>query len=258
MMAWNLLQDRARRARRSTARSRSSVEKPRARRRRGVGIVLVGRPRGSHWSRSASVSPASAFVQPTGARCVIVGLVACSVSSACDPPCVDRLGEAGGPRGTRCSKAAPLLFTVLTLIAVLIGGVAELLPTRWSCKRRRRTPRTRQKPYTRARARGPRHLRPRGLLHLPLADDPAACARDAALRRLLEARRTPSTTTRSSGAASAPARTSRAMGGKYPNLWHYAHMHGPARHQPRLEHAPLQVAGRADRSTPSSRARSWR
>ena len=40
-------------------------------------------------------------------------------------------------------------------------------------------------------------------------------------------RRSSSTTTRSSGARSAPGPTCTALGGKYPNLWHYPHLMDP-------------------------------
>ena len=61
-----------------------------------------------------------------------------------------------------------------------------------------------------AAARRPRHLHARGLLQLPLADDPPAARRDRALRPLFTGRRERSTTIRSSSAPSAPARTWRA------------------------------------------------
>ena len=59
----------------------------------------------------------------------------------------------------------------------------------------------------RAAAGRARHLHPRGLLQLPLADDPPVPRRDAALRRTTRWRASSSTTTRSSGAASAPGPT---------------------------------------------------
>ena len=85
----------------------------------------------------------------------------------------------------------------------------------------------------RSRARGARHLRARGLLHVPLADDPSVRAREPQRygepSTMAESK---STTTRSSGAPSAPVRIWRAKAAKYPSLWHYRHLIDPRGSRP--------------------------
>ena len=86
-----------------------------------------------------------------------------------------RPGSPDQPTWHALVEGKPLLFTVLLLVAVLIGGIAQILPTIFApsavpCDRRG------PEALLAARARGPRHLHPRGLLPLPLADDPDAPA----------------------------------------------------------------------------------
>ena len=68
-----------------------------------------------------------------------------------------------------------------------VGGLVEIVPLYF--QRRRSTPVAGIKPYAPLRAGRARHLHPRGLLQLPLADDPAVPRRDRALRPLLGGRR---------------------------------------------------------------------
>ena len=76
---------------------------------------------------------------------------------------------------------------VLILLVVAVGGIVEIVPLFF--QRSTTQPVAGLKPLHRAAAGRPRHLHPRGLLQLPLADDPRPACRDAALRPLLDGRR---------------------------------------------------------------------
>ena len=76
---------------------------------------------------------------------------------------------------------------VLILLVVAVGGLVEIVPLFFQ-KSTTEAGRGRRA-LDAAAARRPRHLRARGLLQLPLADDPAVPRRDAALRPLLGGRR---------------------------------------------------------------------
>ncbi len=78
-----------------------------------------------------------------------------------------------------------------------------------------------------ARTRRPQHLRARGLLQLPFADDPPRCATRSSATATIRSRPRACTTGRSSGAASAPGRISPALGGKYSDEWHRDHLRQP-------------------------------
>ena len=73
------------------------------------------------------------------------------------------------------------------VIVIAVGGLVEIVPLYLSNEVT--TPAPGVKPLPRAGARRPRHLYPRGLLQLPLADDPAVARRDRALRPLFAGRR---------------------------------------------------------------------
>ena len=109
------------------------------------------------------------------------------------------------PLGHEKIETSNFLMIVLILLAVAVGGIVEIVPLFF--QRSTTQPVEGLKPYTRAAAGGPRHLHPRGLLQLPLADGAAVPRRDAALRAATRWPASSSTTTRSSGAASAPAPT---------------------------------------------------
>ena len=83
--------------------------------------------------------------------------------------------------GCRCT------FTVLVTVAVVVASLFEIIPT-FLIKSNVPTIAS-VKPYTPLELGGPRHLHPRGLLQLPLADDPPVPLRDRALRRVLQAGR---------------------------------------------------------------------
>ena len=79
------------------------------------------------------------------------------------------------PAWHRLLEGRALLFTVARRSSPCSSAASPSSSRRSSSSRRRAALATRA-PYTRARARGPRHLRARGLLHLPLADDPTVRA----------------------------------------------------------------------------------
>ncbi len=135
--------------------------------------------------------------------------------------------ESGKPSWFGIIERRPLTFTVLTLVAILIGGMAELLPTLLVKQAVPGARRRRAEAVHRPRAAGARPLRPRGLLRLPLADGPLARPRTRRASATTRSRKSSSTTTRFSGGRSAPAPTCTALGGRYPNLWHYAHLLDP-------------------------------
>jgi cytochrome c oxidase cbb3-type subunit I/II len=84
-----------------------------------------------------------------------------------------KVSGTGGEQGVhRALEGRPLAFTVLTLTAILIGGIAELVPTLFVDKAIPEKG-TIQTPYTPARGARPRHLRARGLLRLPQPNDAA-------------------------------------------------------------------------------------
>ena len=80
-----------------------------------------------------------------------------------------------------------ILLVIGILIVIAIGGLVEIVPL-FYLEEHDREGRGRAALHA-ARACRPQHLRARGLLHLPLADDPPAARRGRALRPLLARRR---------------------------------------------------------------------
>ena len=79
------------------------------------------------------------------------------------------------------------LLIILIILVVSVGGLVEIVPL--SFQKSVTEPVEGLKPYTALRAHRARHLHPRGLLQLPLADDPAVPRRGGALRPVLGRRR---------------------------------------------------------------------
>jgi cytochrome c oxidase cbb3-type subunit 2 len=79
-------------------------------------------------------------------------------------------------------ETSNFLMIVLILLTVAIGGIVEIVPLFF--QRSTTQPVAGLKPYTALQLAG-RDICPRGLLQLPLADDPPAAGRDPALRPLL-------------------------------------------------------------------------
>ena len=126
------------------------------------------------------------------------------------------------PRWHRLLEGRALLFASFTIIAVLAGGIAELVPTLLV---------TPSDPHVLAEAKPYRALELEGR-DLYVREGCYTChsqmIRPFRSRRSGTAipRRWPSrsTTTPSSGARSAPGPDLAREGGKYPNLWHYRHL----------------------------------
>jgi hypothetical protein len=205
LMAWNLYM---------TARSGKAVDgegeavesPPRRRRPRAL---VQGR------LRRAGLSPPWSWPSSASSPCRASWPASPSPPSASschlrhDGPAAQARPRQASPGTARRGPGAHLLAA--HPLAVLVGGVLELVPSLVA----NQTMMSPDPPSAlhRARARGPRRLHPRGLLQLPLADDPPAALGDHALRRAVDASRTASSITPSSGARSAPAPTSPARAG---------------------------------------------
>ena len=87
----------------------------------------------------------------------------------------------------KSSRRTRGLLAVLIAIMVSFGGLAEILPLFNDAQTVKPAPGV--KPYERAAPGGQGRLCARGLLPVPLADDPHAALRDAALRQILRGRR---------------------------------------------------------------------
>ena len=79
------------------------------------------------------------------------------------------------------------LMIALIILVVSIGGLVEIVPLFF--QRSTTEPVAGLKPYPPLQLAGTRHLHPRGLQQLPLANDSAVSRRDRALRSLLGRRR---------------------------------------------------------------------
>ena len=145
-----------------------------------------------------------------------------------------------------------ILLLVLTLITVAIGGIVEIVPLFTIETTVEHVKGVR--PYSPLELRGPRHLRPRGLLSLPQPDDPRAARRGRALRPLLLAAESMYDHPFQWGSKRIGPDLAR-VGGKYSNDWHYAHLKNPQALVPEslmphyaflAEHAaatPIDIAG---------------
>jgi hypothetical protein len=97
----------------------------------------------------------------------------------------------------------------LMIVLIILPSASAAWSRSCRCSSRSRPPSRWKglKPYTALQLDRTRHLHPRRLLQLPLADDPPVPRRDRALRPLLGGRRVRLRPPRSSGAPSAPGRT---------------------------------------------------
>ena len=107
------------------------------------------------------------------------------------------------PLGSRKIETSNFLMIVLILLTGRRRRLVEIVPLFFQRPPPQPVPGVQA--LHRAAAGRARHLHPRGLLQLPLADGPPVPRRDAALRPLLGGRRVRLRPPRSSGAASAPA-----------------------------------------------------
>ena len=146
---------------------------------------------------------------------------------------VHRLGRRGGGRAPRCSRSCPMF-----LIRSNVPTIAAV------------------KPYTPLELARPRRLRRRGLLQLPLADDPADPRGDGALRRVQQAGRVRLRPPVPVGLAPHRARPA-AHRRQVPEPLARAPHGGPALDHAAVHHAGLPVAGEATASTSRPSSAAW-
>src|SRR5581483_5320252 len=93
----------------------------------GIGAVLAGRPL---WFSLVGIAAALllGFVQPMRAV-VVIGFILLLGELAWILSVRDKESGAATPSWFGIIERRPMAFTVLTLVAILIGGMAELLPT---------------------------------------------------------------------------------------------------------------------------------
>ncbi len=111
----------------------------------------------------------------------------------------------------RLLEGRTAVFTVLVVLALAVGSLVETIPMFFNKDNVKEI--ASGEALHAARGDRARHLHPRRLLQLPFADRPAVPLRDGAVRRVLEGGRVTSTTTRSSGGRSGPARICSASAG---------------------------------------------
>jgi hypothetical protein len=152
-------------------------------------------------SRDRSARWSGAFGRPVLLTALVIGIFVVAVLPrgrrvarlrglarppwASSPCSCSASAQDGSPPGT-AHRGARGVFTVLTILAALVGGVAEIVPSWWQPRGHHQH---HQPALQRARAGGPRRLPARGLLHLPLADDPPVHVGDRTLRRGVRAGR---------------------------------------------------------------------
>jgi cytochrome c oxidase cbb3-type subunit I/II len=148
MMAWNLWMT-VRGAKATNAVVDVVVEDAPPRDPVGVGTILAGRPL---WFSILGFAAATLFVfVPTVPAIVLAVLV--FVIAEVAYVIAKRERAAGKESWFALIERRPLAFTVLVLFAILVGGVAELLPTIWSSRRCRR-PERRRSPTRRSSCKG--------------------------------------------------------------------------------------------------------
>jgi cytochrome c oxidase cbb3-type subunit I/II len=101
------------------------VEEKPARERGGIGQVLAGRPL---WFTVLGFALSTLFVFLSAVPAIVVAVLVLVVSEI-GYVVGKREAAAGKPSWFGMIERRPLAFTVLTLFAILVGGVAELLPT---------------------------------------------------------------------------------------------------------------------------------
>ena len=251
MMACNLVQDRWRGAQ-GRRRPRSTVVAPTREPELAWAKIVFATPGASSHGRS-SRSARSSRSSPTRSRARSSCSSRSRSASSARSPCRPRKAN-GAPAWHRILEGRALVFTVLAPLAVLVGGVAELVPA-LIVKPAEAVIKGARAAVHAARARGPRHLHPRGLLHLPLADDPPVPPRDAALRRGLDARGLrvrPPVPVGQQAHRPGP----RPRGRQVPEPLALPAPDRPARDLARLEHAAVRAPRRDARSTSRRRPRS--
>jgi cytochrome c oxidase cbb3-type subunit I/II len=222
MMAWNLWKS-ARAGKPVTVTTEVAVDEAAAPA-PGVGAVLAGRPL---WFSLIGIGAVSllAFVQPMRAV-LVIGFVVLLGELAWILAVRDKESPNPPPSWFGIIERKPLSFTVLTLIAILIGGMAELLPTLLVKQAVPAHSENAQKPYTALELQG---------RDLYVREGCYVCHSQMV--------RTLTADTARFGDYSKPEefiydhpfqwgskRTGpdlHRLGGRYPSLWHYAHLMDP-------------------------------
>jgi cytochrome c oxidase cbb3-type subunit I/II len=188
----------------------------------GVGAVLAGRPL---WFSLVGVAAVLLLGVARPMRAVvIIGFVALLGELAFIMARRDR--EAGRPSWFGIIERRPLSFTVLTLVAVLIGGMAELLPTLLIKQAVPAHGDNAQKPYTALELQG-RDLYVREGCYVCHSQMVRSLAADTA--RFGDYSK-PEEFIYDHPFQWGSKRTGpdlHRLGGRYPNLWHYAHLMDP-------------------------------
>ena len=221
MMAWNLWKT-ARAGAPVTVTVTVVVEDPAPNKDAGVLDVLKGRPL---WFSLIGIGAVAllGFAQPMRAV-LIIGFVLLLGELAWIVSRRDR--EAGRPSWFGLIERRPLSFTVLTLVAVLVGGVAELLPTLLVKQAVPAHTTNAQKPYTALELEG-RDIYVREGCYTCHSQMVRALTPDTA--RFGDYSK-PEEFIYDHPFQWGSKRTGpdlHRLGGRYPNLWHYAHLMDP-------------------------------
>jgi cytochrome c oxidase cbb3-type subunit I/II len=221
LMAWNLIAT-ARQGRAVNGAADVVVERTREPA-PGVGAVLAGRPL---WFTvvAVTIAAAFAFAPPLVAAILVATLL---VLGEVAWLFVKREQAAGRPFVSwfQLIERRPFAFSVLTLIAILVGGVAELLPTIFAKQSVPFTTGT-QKPYSALELQG-RDLYVRegcytchSQMVRPLMADAARFGEPSRAEEFIYDRPFQWGSKRTGPDL-------HRMGGRYPNLWHYTHLMDP-------------------------------
>jgi cytochrome c oxidase cbb3-type subunit I/II len=228
LMAWNLVAT-VRQGRAVNGSADVVIEDP-AEPAPGIGVVLAGRPL---WFTAIgfTIVVAFAFARPL----VAVGIVAGLLIVGEVVWVVTRRELATGKGNVFVSWFAlierrPFAFTILTLIAILVGGVAELLPTIFAKQAVAMTGAA-QKPYTALELQG-RDLYVRegcytchSQMVRPLMADTARFGEPSRAEEFIYDRPFQWGSKRTGPDL-------HRIGGRYPNLWHYTHLLDPRETSP--------------------------
>jgi cytochrome c oxidase cbb3-type subunit I/II len=220
MMTWNLVKT-ARAGKPVVATTEVAVAAPAAPE-PGIGAVLAGRPL---WFSLVAIAACFGlgFARPMRAV-VITGFVALLGELAWIVARRDK--EAGRPSWFGLIERRPLSFTVLTLVAILVGGMAELLPTILVRDAVPAHGDAAQKPYTALELQG-RDLYVREGCYTCHSQMVRTLTADAA--RFGDYSK-PEEFIYDHPFQWGSKRTGpdlHRLGGRYPNLWHYAHLMDP-------------------------------
>jgi cytochrome c oxidase cbb3-type subunit I/II len=222
MMTWNLVQT-ARAGKPVTVTTEVAVEEPGAPQ-PGIGAVLAGRPL---WFSLVGIGAVAGLGVARPMRAVvIIGFVALLGELAWILAVRDKQSGKPAPSWFGIIERKPLTFTVLTLVAILIGGMAELLPTLLVQQAVPAHGDNAQKPYTALELQG-RDLYVREGCYVCHSQMVRSLTADTA--RFGDYSK-PEEFIYDHPFQWGSKRTGpdlHRLGGRYPNLWHYAHLMDP-------------------------------